>query len=107
MSEVRKAIVIHIGDNVATLVENADVGEEVATTGSAAEVSVTAAEPIRLGHKVALRTIRKGEDIIKYGEVVGRATSSIEAGQLVHVHNVESLRGRGDLARNPKQGATQ
>ncbi|MPN58021.1 Galactarate dehydratase (L-threo-forming) [bioreactor metagenome] len=50
------------------------------------------------GHKIAVRDIKAGEDILKYGEVIGRATDDIQKGAHVHVHNVESLRGRGDLS---------
>lgn len=102
MSEVRKAIVIQAGDNVATMIENVGASEPVVTDGSVGSVSLTAEEPIRLGHKIALRDIRKGEDIIKYGEVIGRATEDIATGHHVHVHNVESMRGRGDLAGEAK-----
>jgi len=84
------------------MIENVDAGEQVATSGSPSDTQVVAAEVIRLGHKIALRTIQKGEDIIKYGEVIGRATEMIGVGRHVHVHNVESLRGRGDLARASK-----
>lgn len=99
MSKARKAIVIEPGDNVATMIENVEAGEQVATGASSSDTAVIAAEAIRLGHKIALKAIRKGEDIIKYGEVIGRATDDIGLGEHVHVHNVESLRGRGDLAR--------
>jgi len=53
---------------------------------------------IPFGHKVALRDIPAGEAVIKYGEVIGRAKVFITRGSHVHVHNLESLRGRGDLA---------
>lgn len=102
MSEPRKAIVIQANDNVATMIEAVEAGDAVVTEGSARAVAVTAGEPIRLGHKIALMAIRKGEDVVKYGEVIGRATEDIAAGHHVHVHNVESLRGRGDLARGAK-----
>jgi len=59
---------------------------------------VTALRPIAAGHKIALRPIALGEPIRKYGQVMGRATEAIAAGEHVHVHNVEGLRGRGDLA---------
>ncbi|MFQ5657413.1 MAG: SAF domain-containing protein [Candidatus Methylomirabilales bacterium] len=39
----------------------------------------------------------RGAPIIKYGQVIGRATVEIAPGDHVHVHNMESLRGRGDL----------
>ena len=48
------------------------------------------------GHKVALRDIHVDEDIIKYGESLGEATKEIVAGDYVHVHNLDSKRGRGD-----------
>ena len=49
------------------------------------------------GHKIAVRDIKKGELIIKYGEEIGAATRDIARGEYVHVHNLEALRGRGDL----------
>jgi len=49
------------------------------------------------GHKVALRTIERGAPVMKYGVAIGRATEDIAPGKLVHVQNMESLRGRGDL----------
>ena len=45
----------------------------------------------------ALRDIRKGEHIMKYGESIGAASCDIKKGDYVHVHNLEALRGRGDL----------
>ena len=45
---------------------------------------------IPAGHKFAIRDIRSGEYIIKYGEIIGRATSDIKVGEWVHTHNVKS-----------------
>jgi altronate dehydratase small subunit len=63
--------------------------------GSKKKVKLNQAIPF--GHKFAIKKITKGEKVIKYGEMIGRATQSIEEGDHVHVHNVESMRGRGDL----------
>lgn len=52
---------------------------------------------IPYGHKVAVKPIKKGEPIIKYGEEIGVATADILAGDYVHVHNLDSQRARGDL----------
>lgn len=38
----------------------------------------------------ALRDIAKGEYVIKYGEIIGRATEDIKKGELAHTHNVKS-----------------
>ena len=45
---------------------------------------------IPAGHKFALKDINKGEYIIKYGEIIGRATQDIKKGEWVHTHNVKS-----------------
>jgi altronate hydrolase len=44
-----------------------------------------------MGHKAALREIRKGEAVIKYGYPIGEATEDIPAGGHVHVHNLHTL----------------
>ena len=77
-------------DNVATALESLDAGRVVAVN----DVVVTASQRIPRGHKIALRSIRAGEPVVKYGNPIG-----IAPGAHVHVHNVSSARGRGDLAQ--------
>ena len=50
------------------------------------------------GHKISIRDIHSSDSIVKYGEVIGTASRDIPAGSHVHVQNVESNRGRGDMA---------
>ena len=50
-------------------------------------------EDINIGHKMAATDILAGEDIIKYGHKIGRATTKITKGSWVHVHNVETNLG--------------
>ena len=57
---------------------------------------MTVVQSIPRGHKVALRAIRQGEMVVKYGSTIGHASADIAAGAHVHVHNVASDRGRGD-----------
>ena len=48
------------------------------------------------GHKVARRAIAQGEFVIKYGEIIGRATQDIAPGEWVHTHNLATrLDGAG------------
>lgn len=55
------------------------------------------------GHKVALRDIKKGENIIKYGFPIGHATEDIKAGEHVHTHNVKTnLSGILEYKYEPK-----
>ncbi len=42
------------------------------------------------GHKKALRDIKAGEDIIKYGYSIGHALEDIKAGEHVHTHNIKT-----------------
>lgn len=94
---MKKAIAIDPKDNVATLLTDVKAGAAVKIQLGEDAFELSAGEDMPFGHKFALTGIRQGEDVVKYGEVIGRASMDIEAGQLVHVHNVESLRGRGDL----------
>ena len=91
-----KAIVLSAKDNVATSLDELKVGDEVRVMNGEEKV-VRILQDIPFGHKFAIRKIERGEEILKYGEVIAKATAKIEEGAHVHVHNVESLRGRGDL----------
>ncbi len=42
------------------------------------------------GHKIALKDIKKGDSVIKYGMVIGKATKNIKQGEWVHSHNLKS-----------------
>ena len=83
-------------DNVCTVVETVEPSTEVSAEIDGKTVAVNVVERIPFGHKFALRPIKKGDPVLKYGEVIGLATNDIQTGQHVHVHNVESCRGRGD-----------
>ncbi|MBQ7474357.1 MAG: altronate dehydratase [Clostridia bacterium] len=51
-------------------------------------LGVTLKEDIKRGHKFALAPIGEGDNVIKYGNPIGRATRPIEPGEWVHTHNV-------------------
>ena len=91
-----KAIVMKSSDNVCTVVENIEPGSVIAVQDNGQDIGITVADRIPFGHKFAIRSIQRGDPIIKYGEVIGIATREIAPGQHVHVHNLESRRGRGD-----------
>ena len=90
------ALVLHRDDNVATAVRPLAGGESIRVDTGDVAIDIRLLRPIPFGHKLALRDIRRGGKIIKYGETIGRATAGIKRGEPVHVHNVEGLRGRGD-----------
>lgn len=65
-------------------------------------ISLVASGEIPAGHKFALRDINIGEYIIKYGEIIGRASANIKKGEWVHTHNVKShLDEKFEYSYNP------
>ncbi len=91
---MKAALVISERDNVATALHALEPGGPLEIAGT----SLTIREPIPSGHKIALRDIALGQEVVKYGSPIGVATTPIAAGAHVHTHNVASSRGRGDLA---------
>ena len=89
------ALIHNRDDNVAVAVVDIKAGDEVATVfleDMRPGPVVRALNDIPLGHKIALRDIPKGSQVIKYGRPIGVATADIRAGEHVHVHNLKSLR---------------
>jgi (2R)-sulfolactate sulfo-lyase subunit alpha len=60
-------------------------------------VVVRARDDIPLGHKLALRDIRRGETVLKYNHPIGEATRDIQQGEHVHTHNLRSIRWRASV----------
>lgn len=88
------AIVLHAADDVATALRDLAAGEVVAVRIGERVARLTLRERIPLCHKFALHALSPGQEVRKYGEVIGRASAAVEAGGWVHVHNLESLRAR-------------
>lgn len=59
--------------------------------GDPSQPSVAVAEEIPAEHKLVLRGIVPGENIMKYDVVIGCATKEVKTGQWVHLHNMKSL----------------
>lgn len=82
------AILIHETDNVAVCLEDLAAGASAAVMAGKDTLTVTAVDAVPRGHKIAMREIADGESILKYGEVIGKATQAIGVGKHVHRHNV-------------------
>jgi len=87
-----KAIQIDERDNVATVTSDVGAGDVVEVLSPDGEVLMRPqmTEEVSFGHKIALKSLGKGDEVVKYGEVIGVASSSIGVGVWVHTHNVES-----------------
>ncbi len=94
---VKRALIMHPKDNVATTIEEILPGDHVEVSCGGKVCAFTAIEAIPFGFKIALQEIPPGAMILKYGETIGKAGRPIVRGALVHIHNLEGTRARGDL----------
>jgi altronate dehydratase small subunit len=102
----KEVFVINPSDNVATLVsEDGTKGRRVEADVNGKSQSFELKDAIPFGHKFAIAPIAKGTQVIKYGYSIGTATENIQPGQHVHIHNIESNRGRGDLVQQKEKTA--
>lgn len=92
------ALKVNDKDNVATIFAEVKAGMQVEVRDKKGNSEIiTVMGDIPYGHKFAIIDINIDEEIYKYGEEIGIATRDIKKGDYVHVHNLDSMRGRGDL----------
>lgn len=76
-------------DNVAVALKDLAKGDIVSVN----DFTVTVQEDIPSGHKIALKNIAAGENIIKYSFPIGHANGAIAPGSHVHTHNLKTNLG--------------
>ena len=88
------ALLHNAEDDVAVVIVDVTAGDDVrAVTLEGEEIAVLkATEDIPLGHKIAIRDMAEGKELIKYGRAIGLTTSAISQGAHVHIQNVRSIR---------------
>ncbi len=81
-------------DDVGVAVEDLKAGDEVgAVTLEGKPIgAVKLLNDVPLGHKVAMRDIVNGKDVIEYGRPIGMATQATPLGSHVHTHNLKTKR---------------
>ena len=75
------------GDTVLFTTTSIRAGDALVVNGQAVELDTDVA----LGFKVAAEDLVEGATAIRLGMPIGRATTDIARGQVVHTHNLESL----------------
>ena len=83
---MKRFLKINPADNVAVALDLLRSGETIEVDG----VAVTLQEDIENGHKFALRDLKQGENVIKYGYAIGHALTDIVRGAWVHIHNLKT-----------------
>ena len=84
----KKCILVESCDNVIVATEPMNDGDKAVY--QAGTVTVVGSVPVY--HKLARTDIKCGENVVKYGQIIGRASRDIVQGEHVHVHNVASIR---------------
>ncbi|HWU64817.1 MAG TPA: altronate dehydratase family protein [Ensifer sp.] len=82
MDRGAKLIRLHSNDNVVIALRDLAAGERVN------EISMPLKLAVPRGHKIATRHISAGENVYRYGQIIGQAKTDIDAGEHVHVHNL-------------------
>ena len=92
-------IKINNDDNVAVALKPIAKG----TTVNVAGTDVTTLEDVPQGHKFAIKPIKKGDAVIKYGFRIGYAQADVEVGGWIHTHNLRTALGELlDYTYNPE-----
>ena len=86
---MKELIKINSNDNVVIALRNFTTGETIEVDG----LKVVLLNDVEKGHKIALKDINEGEDIVKYGYPIGIATTLIKKGEHVHTQNVKTKLG--------------
>lgn len=82
-------------DNVGVVVvEDLAAGTDmlVVVTEDDSDFRMTSAEAVPIGHKIALRDLKAGDTVIKYGQDIGKVVAPIAKGKHVHTHNLKTKR---------------
>ena len=79
-------------DTVGIVIYPVNAGSEIAVKDIVTEekLCLTVRENIPIFHKIALSDMTEGQDVIEYGQIIGRATADIQAGSYVHIHNIKT-----------------
>ncbi|MBV9735172.1 MAG: UxaA family hydrolase [Acidisphaera sp.] len=93
--EIPHLLVHNPNDNVGVVViEGLKAGTDMfcVVTADDSTFRLHAKADVPIGHKIALKDLRAGDTVVKYGEDVGRIVGDVEKGGHVHTHNMKTKR---------------
>ncbi|MWP49459.1 MULTISPECIES: UxaA family hydrolase [unclassified Gilliamella] len=93
---MKKTIKINDNDNVIIALEALQQGDRIVIEQLGTQQQITVLQDIPSGHKIAIKPIVQGNNVIKYGFPIGHATQAIQIGEHVHTHNVKTNLGELD-----------
>jgi len=88
-----RTLLLNPEDNIGVALANLEIGTETPQ-------GATIVRRVPRGHKFAVRGIRAGEAIIKFGQIIGFAREAIPPGDWVHEHNCGMGGADGSLSHD-------
>lgn len=82
-------------DNVGVVVvEDLQPGTDMlcVTTQDNSDFRMKANVAVQIGHKIALKGLKVGDTVIKYGQDIGKIVADVKKGDHVHTHNLKTKR---------------
>ena len=96
--ELATYLKINPADSVVVCLQPKKKGEIIEVDG----LTITLNQDTPAGHKVLIKDVREGEDIIKYGYPIGHARQELKAGDWVNENNLKTnLSGTLEYTYNP------
>lgn len=79
-------LLLHPDDNVLVCVSPIAEGQLLSIDG----LQVASPQAVQVGHKLARRSLARGDKVYRYGAPIGSATQAVAQGEHVHMHNMQS-----------------
>ena len=82
------ALVLNRADNIAVCLHDIAASTDIVVKNDQNTFVMKTVDSINRGHKIAIKDMVMGEDIIKYAEKIGVSTKDVRKGAHIHVHNI-------------------
>ena len=86
------SVIMNEMDTVVTVTSGVSAGSDVSYIINGMSLMVKANSDIPVNHKVSVKNVVKGNEVYKYGEIIGYATADINIGDHVHEQNLSSFK---------------
>ena len=86
------AITLHDGDDVAVMASTGVAGQNCIIRGPSGQAEITLTTDVPFAHKVALRALKAGDVVKKFGYPIAKMSCDVPAGSHIHTHNVAGAR---------------
>ncbi|WP_375089031.1 UxaA family hydrolase [Peribacillus sp. RS7] len=100
---MNKFVQLHSNDDVVISLEEIYKGQSLQIQSEdSGMIHIKASDDIPKGHKMSMKPVKRGGDVIKFGYSIGKAKEDISIGDWVHTHNLASgLQGILDYSYKP------